>query len=541
MVPAARFRLLAIGLAVWLAVVVGRLVQVSVLQHSRWQAEASRQQEKSIEVEEPRGDIVSRDGRLLASSIERVAIYANPSRIPRSQWRAVADQLAPLTGVPAPEILARFAEKDGFFYLAKDLDPGVSTAVDKLRQRGVGTLRNERRIYPHGSLAGSLLGFVDAQGVGQAGLESTYERTLRGTPSVYRLLRDGKSLPTPLDLRLEKAGRAGLSLGLAVDSRVQALVEVELARTLDAVGARRATAVVMEPATGELLALVSLPSYDPGRPGEVDAKERRNFAVENALEPGSTFKPLIVAAALAEGVLGAKDIVDCSGGGVQIANLFIRDHARYGWLPVRELLAKSSNAGAIRVAMRLSTAQLDGFIRRMGFGRRTGVELPGEASGIYEERLDRWSAVSRASLGVGQEISVSALQLAQAYAVLANGGLLVHPTLVRETHDRDGQAVTPYHAAEPVRVLAPEVAATVAEMLTAVVDEGTAIAAQLPGYRVAGKTGTAQKPVNGSYRAGLHAAWFAGFLPLSNPRLVIVICVDEPRTTFWAADVAVPA
>jgi len=539
MLPRERFLIVVVALAAWAALVCGRLVQVQVLQHERWLAEATRQQEKTIEIEEPRGEIVSRDGRVLASSVERVAVYANPRQVPAAQWSTVAQRLQPIVGLSAEAILARFREREGFFYLAKDLDPEVAGAVAQLRQRGVGTLRIERRVYPHGELAGPVIGFVDAEGTGQAGLEASYDRTLRGSPSVFRLLRDGKSLPTPLDLRLEKPGRAGISLYLTIDTRVQSAVEQELESVVAAFEAKRASAVVLDPASGELLAVASVPSYSPARPGEVAAERRRNYAVEMALEPGSTFKPFIVAAALENGVLAAHDVVDCSGGGVQVAGYFIRDHATYGMLSVRDLLTHSSNAGAIRIAHRLAPNALDGFVSRCGFGRPCGVELPAESAGVYRGPKS-WSALSRAGLAIGQEITVSPLQLAQGYAIFANGGMLVQPTIVRETRDAAGKPVTPYRQRSATRVLPAPVARAMSELLSGVVEEGTGVAAQVDGFRIAGKTGTAQKPIDGSYSAGAHAPWFAGYFPLSAPRLVIVVCVDEPRTRFWASDVAAP-
>ncbi len=535
-----RLRWLEAALVTWVAVVGGRLVQVQVLEHPAWEAESARQRERTIEVEEPRGDIRSRDGRLLATSIERDAVWISPRKVPREQWNAVAAGLAPLTGRSRTEILASLRDHDGFFYLTKDLDPQLAEAVGRLRLRGVGTLRMERRVYPHGTLAGATVGFVNADGAGQAGLEGYYDRTLRGEPSVYRVLRDGKSYPTQLDLELETPGRPGQSLVLSLDCRVQEVVEEELGSTLLKTGAKSASAVVMDPSTGEILAIASLPSYDPASPGDVAPEIRRNHATEDALEPGSTFKPFIVAAAMTAGVLRARDMVDCSGGGVQVANVFIHDHGRYGYLPLSELLAKSSNAGAIRIAQRLSPAQIDAAIRELGFGRPTGVELSGEARGIYRSP-QHWSAVSRASLALGQEIAVTPLQLAQGYAAIANGGLLVRPTLVVETCDRNGNVVTPYHPQKGKRVLPADVASSLSTLMEAVVDDGTGKAAEVPGFRVAGKTGTAQRPWEGSYAAGRHVAWFAGLLPMPNPSLVIVVCVDQPASDYWAAEVAAPA
>lgn len=535
----ARLRWLAVGLAVWAVAAVARLAQVQLIEHHRWEAESTRQHERTQEVEEPRGSIISRDGRLLAGSLERVAVYANPRQIGREKWPGVASSLSPIVGASPAAVLKELSEHDGFFYLAKDLDPRTAATVARLDQRGVGTLRTERRVYPNGSLAGPTVGFVNGEGNGQAGLEAFYDRTLRGVPSVYRELRGGGKSPTRLDLRLETPGRPGQSLVLALDCRVQQVVEEELSRTLEDTRAKSASAVVMDPLTGELLAVGSLPSYDPGHLGQAPPDGLHNRAVEDALEPGSTFKPIVVAAAMVAGVLRPSELVDCSGGGVQVANVFLHDHARFGLLPVRELLAKSSNAGAIRIALRLGASQLDSMIRAFGFGGPTHIELPAEARGIY--RSPRyWSGVSQASLALGQEITVTPLQLAQAYTVIANGGLLVRPTLVVETRDESGRVLAPYRPQPATRVLPPGIAVSLATMLEAVVDEGTGEAANVPGYRVAGKTGTAQRPYDGSYAAGRHVAWFAGFLPMPNPRLVIVVCVDQPASTYWAAEVAAP-
>ena len=430
---------MAWGLAAWAALVWGRLAQVQILDHQTWSEEAVRQREKAIEVEKPRGEIQTRDGRLLAGSLERRAVYANPKQIPPQAWPELAAKLAPLTGQSAAQVIRELGKHDGFFYLARDLDPEVEAKVLRLRQRGVGTIRTERRVYPHGTLAGPLIGFVDGEGTGKAGLESYYDRTLAGEPAVYRALRDGKSFPTRLDLRLERAGRPGQSLLLSIDSRVQQVVEDELARTILEIGAASASAVVMDAFTGELLALASLPAYDPARAGETTPQQQRNHAVQDMLEPGSTFKPIIVCAALTHGVLKPWDMVDCSGGGIQIAGVFMRDHASYGALSVRDMLAKSSNSGTMRVALRLSPDQLDGFIRALGFGKATGIGLPGEMRGLYQGP-DAWSALSRPALSIGQEIAVTPLQLARAYAAIANGGSLVQPVLVLETRDAEGRS-----------------------------------------------------------------------------------------------------
>lgn len=535
-----RFRLVAVGLGVWAAVAWLRLVQVQVLQQEHWQREALRQQERLEPADPPRGDIRTRDGRLLAGSVQRTAVWANPGRIPKARWHSVAEALAPLTGIERDEILGRFEQRNRFFYLGKDYDPEIATAVARLDIRGVGTLPQDRRVYPHGTFAGPVVGFVNADLEGQAGIERSYQRTLAGTPGLYRLIRDGKRNPTRLELREEKAGRPGLSLILSLDSRVQALVEGELTRVLREVGAAGGAGVVMDPRTGEILALASLPAYDPGAVGQSPRDWWRNRAVEDALEPGSSFKPFMLAAAMSHGVLHPAEVIDCTGGGIQVAGAFIRDNAHFGHLPLRQMLAKSSNVGVIRVAHRLPPDAMAQTIRALGFGRPTGVELPAEAHGIFRPPA-QWSALSRAGLAIGQELSVTALQMARAYSVIANGGNLVRPTLVLEARSPDGRIATQSRPEVEARVLPGPVTATLRDLLESAVADGTGRGAQVPGYRIAGKTGTAQRAIDGGYRGRHHAAWFAGFLPAHQPRVVLVLFVDQPRTAYWASEVAAPA
>ncbi|MGC8917087.1 MAG: peptidoglycan D,D-transpeptidase FtsI family protein [Thermoanaerobaculum sp.] len=537
-----RFYSVTAALGIAALVVVGRLAQVQLVQHGFWLSEAERQQETLVPVDAPRGTIRTRDGVLLAGSVDSVAVYANPKRIPRQHWGAVAERLSPLVGKPASEILAEFQRRPGFFYLARGLDPKVRDQVARLHLKGVGTLPSQTRVYPLGTFAAAVVGFVNGEGKGQAGVEASCQNLLAGEPAVVRLSRDGKRIPTRLEEETEKPGRPGYHLLLTLDARVQWILEDELARTLAEVGGKGATAVAMDPATGEILGLASLPTYDPQNLASYPREAWRNRAVETVLEPGSTFKPIVVAAALTAGVVGPGSLVDCSGGGVEVAGVFIRDHARYGLLPLPQVLSFSSNAGAIRLALRTPAEILDRTVRGFGFGLATGVELPAESPGLYRPLESRsWSALTPAGLALGQEISVTAVQLARAYAVFANGGYLVRPTLIHEVRDGSGATVATHQPEPRRRVLAFETANAVAHMLEQVVTEGTGKAASVAGFRVAGKTGTAQKAVDGSYRAGRHAAWFAGFFPQPNPRLVLVVCVDEPQATYWAAEVAAPA
>lgn len=535
-----RVRLLVAVLSGAAFLLLGRLAWVQLSQHQRYLEEAERQQETLVPVESPRGSVRTRDGLLLAGSVDKVAVYANPRRLPRAQWAEAAQALSPLLGLPAQRILQELASHQGFFYLAKGLDPEVAKAVARLSYRGVGALPSPQRVYPLGTLAAAVVGFVSAEGKGQAGVEAACNQLLAGEPALVRLARDGKKVPTRLLPQVEKPGREGFHLVLTLDARVQWVLEEELQRTLSHVGAKAAAAVALDPQTGEIWGMASLPSFDPQRLAAYPKENWQNRAVHAALEPGSSFKPFVVAAALLAGVVTPDSLVDCSGGGVQVAGLYFRDHDRYGLLPLRQVLAFSSNAGTIRLALRTPAAKLDEVIASFGFGQPTGVELPAESAGIYRRWGNGWSAATPAGLALGQEVSATALQLARAYAALANGGLLVRPTLIAEVRDRDGRKVAGTSRSPGERVLPQPLAQTVAGLLEAVVEEGTGQAAAVGGFRVAGKTGTAQKAKNGSYQEGHHAAWFAGFFPIPSPKLVVVVCVDEPATAFWAAEVAAP-
>lgn len=536
-----RFQLLVAGFLLASLFLIVRLANLQLFQHRRWLSEGEKQQEAVVPVDPPRGAIVTRDGLLLAGSLERVSVYANPRRLPKNQWEEAAEKLAPLVGLSPQTILRELAQRQGFFYLAKNVDPTVAVKVARLNFRGVGTLPSQQRIYPLGTLAAAVVGFVAASGNGQAGVEASCQNLLAGEGALVRLSRDGKRVPTPLQQQEDKPGRPGFNLVLTLDSRVQWILEEELAATLKKVGGKGASAVAMDPYTGEVLGLASLPSFDPQELGRYPKENWHNRAVEMVLEPGSTFKPFVVAAALTAGAVSAEALVDCSGGGIRLAGFFIRDHTFHGLLPLRQVLAFSSNVGAIRVALQVPSQQLDETIQALGFGQPTGIELPAESAGIYRRwGKSSWSALTPAGLALGQEISVTAIQLARAYAAFANGGILVQPTLIREVRDPQKGTIAGPQLRHSARALPTAVAQQVAAMLESVVEEGTGKAAAVAGFRVAGKTGTAQKAIHGSYKAGRHAAWFAGFFPLPEVKLVLVVCIDEPEANYWAAEVAAP-
>jgi cell division protein FtsI/penicillin-binding protein 2 len=371
--------------------------------------------------------------------------------------------------------------------------------------------------------------------VGRAGLEHRFDGELSGEPQRYLAVNDAIQRKVRLE-RLE-SGRSGRDLELAIHARLQAVCETELQLALERTRADAASAVILDPNTGAVLALASLPSFDPSSPGRVPPAQWRLRPVQDAIEPGSTVKPVVAAAALSAGAVRSGERFDCRGRGTSLAGFWIRDHAEPGRYTIDEVVAFSANTGIIEIAERIPQDHLYRTFTAFGFGRRSGIGFPAEARGIVPE-VKTWSRLSRAGFALGQELTVTPLQIALAYAAIANGGWLPEPRLVDRTDTVEPLSTTrgPYRA----RVLDEALAERLTVMLEAVIDQGTGDEARITGYRVAGKTGTAQLAVNGTFDDEHHVAWFAGFLPLPDPRLVIVVALENPRNEFWGSTTAAP-
>jgi len=393
------------------------------------------------------------------------------------------------------------------------------------------------RIYPQGNLAAPVVGFVgreELRTVGRAGLEHHFDAYLAGEPEQYLAVSD--AIQRKVQLQRLHRGRAGYDLKLTLLARLQARCEAALARTIRAHGARAASAVVVDVRTGRVLALASLPSFDPSKPGAVRTENWRLRPVQDAFEPGSTVKPFVAAAALSAAVVRPGERFDCFNRGVSIAGHWVRDHADPGRYTVDEVVVYSANAGIIEIAERLSEERLRHAFETFGFGRRTGVIFPAEARGLLPE-IRTWSKMSRAGFALGQELIVSPLQMAMAYAAIGNGGWLLEPQLVMP----DSEAGATADPGARTRILDDALARRLRNMLEGVVRDGTGERAGVPGYRTAGKTGTAQRAVGGSFDDQHHVAWFAGLMPMPDPRIAVVVAVEDPaEIDFWASTVAAP-
>lgn len=513
--------LIGVGFAGYGALI-ARAVQLQALDAS-WLAErATRQHQSKVRLEPLRGELRDRNGVLLAGSAEVESVAASPRalRDPEAAARALSSAL----GVPLDEIRARLTGARSFAWLKRWVSPEGAESVRALGLRGVHLHPERKRFYPSRELAATLLGFAGRDGHGLAGVELAFDAALSGRSAQLPALRDARGR------RLVQVGagpeRTGSSLVLALDARLQHRAEQVLERALERTGARHGSLVALDPWTGDVLAAAEAPGFDPNHFWRAEPARYRARALVDAFEPGSTLKPFTIALALEAGVVRPEQRFDCEDGEWQVADRRLRDWKRYGVLSVRDIVRLSSNIGAAKIAARLGSKALVGGLRDLGFGSRPGSGFPGEAAGALHD-LGRDQVVERANLAFGQGLLVSALQLARAGAVLATDGLSVRPRLALAI-ERGGERIELPPSRTPP-VLSARTARTVRAMMEQVVESGTGRRAALPGHRVAGKTGTAQKAVAGRYSQERFVASFLGIVPANEPRLVVVVVLDEPR------------
>ncbi len=526
------------GLLFW-AVLAGRLVQVQGVLGTAYAERAHDQYVRRTALEARRGSLLDRRGTEMATDVKARSFYARPDRVEDPQ--AVAQFFARLSGANAAALADQLSSERPFVYLVRQIDgDGLSAPADSFA--GVYSHSATRRFYPLGPLAGQLLGHTDIDNRGREGIERSFDDQLREMDGAMVSYVDARGLQVPGRVQAQDQPQDGRSMVVTIDALYQSILEEELARTVDEVDANGAMGVVLDPHSGEILAMANVPLFDPNRAGRSTAALRRNRVIADAYEPGSTFKVIAAAAVLEDRLARTHDRVDCQQGILKLANgEVIRDIAPHGELSFAEVIENSSNIGLIKFARRLPRARFYQYIRSFGFASRSGVELPAESSGLLQ-RVDGWSERSLETIAIGQEISVTVLQLAQAYAAIANGGKLMAPQIVRGYAGEDGRIIDAAVPAVVRRVIGEETAAVMRRILRGVVDSGTGHRAQIAGVTVAGKTGTAQKAAaNGSgYDPDASIVSFAGFLPAEKPRYVCVVVVDEPRKDKWGGSVAAP-
>jgi cell division protein FtsI (penicillin-binding protein 3) len=489
---------------------------------------AAAQQEQLLQVAARRGTITDRTGVELAVSEDAATVFANPFLV--KDPRRVAERIARLVGRPAGELERILGDRDrGFVYLARKIDQAKGEEIRRLKIEGVGTVTEPRRRYPQGALAAQLIGAVGTDNWGLSGLEQSHERRLHGKDGRRRVVRD--AMGKPVSIVDESSTEPGQDLRLTIDAAIQERVEVVLGEVGRTFSPRGATAVVMDPRSGEVLGLANWPAVDANRWSEAPAFARQNRAVAASYEPGSTFKAFTVAGALEERAITPATDFDLPPT-IKVADREIGEPHERGWetLTVADILAQSSNVGSVKIGLRLGARRFDKWVRRFGFGAGTRIDAPGEAAGIVP-RPEEYSGSSMGNLPIGQGLAVTPIQMAAAYSAIANGGVLVRPHVTAEG------------GAPARRVVSERTAHAVARMLEGVLGAGgTAEEATVPGYRLAGKTGTAEKPDGkGGYSKTKFFASFIGFAPARDPRLLVSVMVDEPKGSIYGGEVAAPA
>ena len=490
-------------------------------------ARALGQQVDEITVYAQRGTITDRNGVELAVSEDATTVFANPMQI--QDPAGVAEQLAPLLGMPEDEVMEKLSQPDtGFIYLRRKLDPTRGGKIEKLGIEGIGTVVEPRRTYPQGSLAAQVLGSVGTDNYGLTGLEQSLEDELHGTDGTRKIVKDATGKPVSI-VDVERA-EAGDDVRLTIDAAIQERTEAVLSEVGQLYQPRGATAVVMDPRNGEILAMANWPRIDANNIDEAPEYARQNRAVGFTYEPGSTFKAFTIAGAMEEGLVTPRTKFTI-GPTILVADRTIKEahEGGGGTLTVADILAQSSNVGTVTIGLKLGTEKFDAWVRRFGFSEPTGIDLPGEEAGIVPS-VDQYSGSSIGNLPIGQGLAVTPIQMAYGYSAIANDGVAHVPHVIAGDTDTGR------------RVMSAPNAEKVARMLEGVLQAGgTASEAAIEGYTLAGKTGTAQKPENGGYSKTKYVASFMGFAPSRNPRLLVSVMVDEPQGSIYGGEVAAPA
>jgi cell division protein FtsI (penicillin-binding protein 3) len=525
----------------WMLIVCARLVHLQFSQHEGLANRARQQQQNAIETTPQRGELLDRHGRQLAQSVQTVSLFLDPDGLDNGQLECSAQELSQSLGMNYKDLIAEFREareaKRRFLWIARRLDADRGNKIVEMKLPGVQSVLEPKRYYPNGPLAAHVLGYVGLDGDGLGGLESSYNTKIAGEPGKLFLEKDARGKPYE---SFEIASKPGQSVVLTIDQSIQYQAEQALNAAIKSSRAKSGTVIVLDPRNGDVLALANAPGFNPNDVAASSAETRSNWALQNIYEPGSTFKVVAFSAALEKKLVRVDDHIDGQMGAITVAGRVIHDHKPFGSLTIAEALAKSSNVAAIKLGLRVGDETMYDYIKRFGFGSKTGIELPGETAGLLR-KVERWQPSSIGSIAIGQEVGVTPVQMAAAFGALANDGVRVSPHIIREIRNETG-AVVFQPQPEQRRVISADTAIALRGMLEGVTLRGTAKQAQLDGYSAAGKTGTAQKidPKTKAYSATKFVASFVGFAPVSNPQVVIVVVVDEPGGAYHGGDVAAP-
>ena len=516
----------AVVLGIWTVGIEARLIYLQVIDHEQLVHRANQQKDRTLTLVPKRGEIVDRNGQVLAYSVDADTIYAVPSQIenPTDIAKALCDALDSCLDAEQIRLTELLSGNSHFAYVKRLASLDEARRVAALNLQGVGFLQVNRRYYPNRELAAHLLGYVGIDNQGLSGVESTYDEDIRGTPGQVMIQIDNKQNAFS---RVERSPTPGATVELTIDKYLQHIVERELKAGIQAYDADAGTVVMLDPKTGDVLALASEPSFNPNVFSDSTTNERRNRAVQDIYEPGSTFKVVTASAALEEQVVERDEIFDVSAGSITVAGDVIPDFHRYGELSFTDVMVKSSNVGVIEVGFRLGQERFSRYVRRFGFGQLLSPDFPSESRGLVGDP-SKLSVRGLASMSMGYQVAVTPLQMASAIGAVANGGELIAPRVVRSISQNGVREISEQRVIR--RAISVDTAADLTEIMEEIVQRGTGRRAQVPGYSVAGKTGTAEKLIDGRYSHYDHNASFVGFVPSDDPRLVMLVMIDTPRS-----------
>ena len=510
----------------WMLAVSGRLAYLQLFRHSEYLMRASRQQRRTLDITPKRGAIYDRNMRPLAMSVPVQSAFAIPTEV--KDVPMAARLLSGVLGAPQEYVQEKLESGSTFVWIQRKLPPEKVQSIKALNLTGIYFQEENQRYYPKRDMAAHVLGFVDVDEKGLGGIEHEYDGLIRSKGEKIVVMADARQ-------RWFDGGEAqrdqGVNVILTIDEKIQYIAERELSAAIERTHAPAGTVIVQDPNSGAILALANWPKFNPNAAVDVPPEARMDRAVSAIYEPGSTFKLVTLAAAMDQNLIRSGDVFDCGNGAVVVAGHTIHDHKKYGMLTVSEILANSSDVGAIKIALRLGSPKFYEYIKGFGFGSLTGIDLPGESRGKLR-RYEHWGSYSIGSISMGQEVGVTPLQMISAVSVIANGGLLYKPHAVQEMRRGDEVLVLdgPSASAEPRRVIRPETSAAMRRMMEGVILQGTGKKARLDGWTAAGKTGTAQKidPATGRYSRSNVIASFTGFAPINNPAVTILVSIDSP-------------
>ena len=517
-----RVHVLVAVILLWGSAIGVRLYFLHVVRAADYRQRAERQQQRTFEVTPPRGIIYDRHKNELAISIKVDSVFAVPEEIDHPE--ATAKTLSKLLGLSTQELVDKFRAQRSFVWIKRKLNAAESLAIHKAKLAGIYTQKEDRRFYPKRDLAAHVMGYVNVDEEGMGGLEYRYNGSVRGETGRAVIMEDarGRSFNS-----IDQPALPGENLITTIDENIQYVLEKEVAAAAAKTRPKGISVIAMSPSTGEIFGMANYPTFNPNAYTKYGPEAWINRGVSETYEPGSTFKIVTAASAIEEGVASPSDVIDCQMGSITLFGRLIHDHARFGLLTVKQIMEKSSDVGAIKLGLRVGDDRFASYIDRMGFGKLTSIDLPAEERGLTKP-ASRWTKSSIGSIAMGQEIGVTPLQIVRMVSVIANGGILYRPYVVKTIEDSKGNTLSEA-APHGERVLSADTAAKLQDMLEVVVTEGTATAGKLEGYTAAGKTGTAQKvDETGHYSKTKFVASFTGFAPASNPVIAIIVVIDEP-------------